>query len=204
MNGRAADAKTVQLPGSSIVWIDAESAISQQLARDEKLLWSGMPRQGVVLRAADAFMIPFSLMWGGFAVFWEVTVLTSGAPPFFVIWGIPFVLVGLYIVFGRFIVDARKRARTYYGLTDQRIMIVSGLMSRKIKSLNLRTLSDVSLSEKTDGVGTITFGPGHGMWSWFGGTSWPGMGAHAAPAFDMIPDAKRVYEAVREAQKAAS
>ena len=50
---------------------ELEQAARSELARNEKLLWSGQPRGGIKFRAADALMIPFSLMWGGFAVFWE-------------------------------------------------------------------------------------------------------------------------------------
>ncbi len=141
------------------MWEEPESKLDGELREREQLLWYGRPKQGIRLRAIDALLIPFSLMWCGFAIFWEVTALTMGAPFFFALWGIPFVLVGLYFVFGRFLVEAKGREKTYYGVTDERIIIVSGLFSRKVKSLNLRTLSDVSLTEKADGSGTITFGP---------------------------------------------
>lgn len=180
-------------------WQTAESELKRELSGQEQVVWAGRPRQGVVLRPSDAFMIPFSLLWGGFAIFWETGVIISGAPFFFMLWGIPFVLVGLYIIFGRFIVDAKQRERTFYGVTNQRVVIVSGLTSRKVKSLNLRTLSDVSLSEKSDRSGTITFGPSHPMSGWWGGTTWPGM-PQAVPSFEMIPDAKNVYEKIREVQ----
>jgi hypothetical protein len=91
-----------------------ESALAPYLDLDERLLSSGQPRHGIRLRAQDALLIPFSLLWGGFAVFWEMSVIVSGAPFFFMLWGIPFVLVGCYIVFGRFLVERIKdtHART--------------------------------------------------------------------------------------------
>ncbi len=89
--------------------------IESELSSSEKLLWSGQPRQGVVFRSNDIFMIPFSLMWGGFAIFWELMVLTMIPKDggiisiIFPLWGIPFVIIGLYIMFGRFIVDSKRR-----------------------------------------------------------------------------------------------
>jgi hypothetical protein len=70
--------------------------IERELQPGERLLWSGRPRQGLMFRPADALYIPFSLFWCAFAIFWEVSVLKEGLW-FFVIWGIPFVLVGLFI-----------------------------------------------------------------------------------------------------------
>jgi hypothetical protein len=54
------------------------------------------------LRRADALFIPFSLMWAGFAFFWETMAIRGGAPFFFWLWGIPFILIGVWITVGRF------------------------------------------------------------------------------------------------------
>jgi hypothetical protein len=174
---------------------------SSQLALDrgERKLWAGVPRQGIVLRAGDAFLIPFSLLWGGFAVFWEASVVRTGASLFFMLWGIPFVLMGAYITVGRFWVDAWRRARTTYAVTSDRIIISSGGIAPTSKSLNLRTLSDVTLQERPDGTGTITFGAAPAFAGMFGGSSWPGVSP--VPSFEMIPDARRVYAVVRDAQR---
>ena len=127
----------------------------------------------------------------------------SGAPLFLVLWGVPFVLAGLYLIFGRFVVDAMTRAKTTYGLTERRIIIVSGLFSRSVKSLQLRTVSDVTLNERPDGSGTITFGPSHPMARWLGDAAWPGVGSYSGPAFDLIPRAREVYQRIRAAQGSA-
>jgi hypothetical protein len=179
--------------------VTSEPEIAQELTGTERLLWAGQPRQGIVLRPSDVFMIPFSLLWGGFAVFWETGVILEGAPWFFALWGVPFVLVGFYIVVGRFFWDARRRSRTFYGLTDQRAIIVSSGTSRKVKSLNLKTLSDISLTEKSDGTGTITLGPVNSLAWWWAGTNWPGV-PQGPPSFEMVQDAKQVYDILRQAQ----
>jgi len=49
-----------------------------QLLPRERLLWSGKPEPGHLVGGGDVFMIPFSLMWGGFAIFWEAGVLCIG------------------------------------------------------------------------------------------------------------------------------
>ena len=55
--------------------IDATTELSDELESGEKLLWSGRPRQAIVFRSSDIFLIPFSLLWGGFAIFWEAAAL---------------------------------------------------------------------------------------------------------------------------------
>ena len=180
---------------------NANVILARELSAGEKILWCGQPLGGVRLRKQDAFLIPFSLLWGGFAVFWEVGVIHSNAPFFFRLWGIPFVLVGLYLVIGRFFVDAQVRKKTIYGVSNQRILIVSGFSSRNFRSLGLKTLSEINLSEKADGTGTITFGPDYPLMQ-NPGAGWPRYGRFtpAPPAFDLIENVRSVYEVVRRAQ----
>jgi hypothetical protein len=182
----------------------ASGLITRELTPNERLLWAGRPQQGVLFRGADIFLVPLSLLWCGFAIFWESSVISTGAPFFFKLWGIPFVLVGLYVVIGRFFVDAKQRAKTFYGLTDNRVIIVSGLFQKKIKSLNLQTISDVSLSEKANKKGTVTFGPTLPFYWAFAGSSWPGAGQQAVPCFETIENARTVYDLISNAQKTSN
>lgn len=183
--------------------IDVTQALQEQMGPNEHLLWSGQPAQGLRLRASDAVMVPFSFMWGGFALFWEWSVLRSGAPLFFKLWGVPFVLVGLHLIVGRFFWDSYQRRRTYYGVSDQRVLIITGGRSATVKSMNLRTLSDISVSSSPSGSGVIQFGAGSGRpTAWLATSGWPG--AQSVPTFELAAEAKRVYEVIRAAQQKAA
>ena len=172
-----------------------------ELGRGERLLWSGQPRRRIVFRASEFFMTPFALMWGGFAIFWEWHALTApNAPPFFALWGIPFLLIGFHLIFGRFLLEIWQRSKTYYGVTNERVLIVSGLFKRNVKSLSLRNLPELSVSEGSNGVGTISFGGGP-FSSMFTGSAWPGTDAYTGPRFDQIANVKSVYETLRVAQR---
>ena len=182
---------------------ESNTIISKELDPHEKLHWAGQPRQGVFLRGADLFMVPFSLMWGGFAIFWEYNavqialVKNAGLP--FALFGIPFVIMGLYLIVGRFYVDSRQRSKTYYGVTNKRIIILSGLFSKHTTTLNIESLKDITLKEKSNGFGSIIFGQENPMMGFMGGSSWPGA-KDTTPKFDNIGDAKAVYGIIRKNQ----
>ena len=186
----------------SFAGVIAES-IKTQLDPSERVLWAGQPKQGVMLRGSDAFMIPFSLLWGGFAFFWEWSVLHSDAPAFFVLWGIPFVVVGIYIIAGRFFADAWQRSKTQYAVTTERIMIVHGLYKSTVRSAQLSGLTEMALSEHANGVGTISFGPSALPAMFRSLSGWPGMRERLGLQFDMVSDAKSVLDLVRSAQRTA-
>jgi hypothetical protein len=124
------------------------------------------------------------------------------SPVFFRLWGIPFVLVGLYFIFGRFLADGWQRARTFYGVTNERILIVSGLFQRQVKSLSLRNLPELTLSERGDRSGSITFGQVPAMYGWLAGSSWPGTSRQLPPSFELIENARQVYGQIQTAQRA--
>jgi len=186
---------------------DYATPLDEYLDPDERLLWAGRPQQGILFRPSDAAMVPFSLLWAGFAFFWEFMAITGGsrggrgggAPFFFVLWGIPFCLAGVYITVGRFFADALVRRRTWYGLTDRRAIIISGLASSGLTSIDLLTIDQVNMVKHVGGVGTIHFGPiaGYGP---RGYRSRRSFGFTDPSAFDHIDDVAEVYRLIRQVQ----
>ena len=169
------------------------------------MIWSSAPGRGLRLRSSDALMIPFSLLWGGFAIFWEYSVLfgldpsgrsaPSSAPFIMKLWGIPFVLVGLYLIVGRFFYDAFQRSRTIYAVTDQRILILTQAFSRRVRSLPLRMLPEMTIAEKSDGSGTITFG----VSNLDGGALLRSRRGERPPAFEFVERIRNVYDLIQGA-----
>lgn len=168
------------------------------LAPRETIRWSGQPAQGIVFRARDLFVVPFSILWCGFLIFWE-SMAVRGGPSFFVIWGIPFIAVGLYMVVGRFFADAIARARTHYALTERRALILGGLFTTSLTSVDLSTLSELHYKPGSDGRGTIVFGPDTG------GTAF-GFGRRysvASPEFFRVPEAATAYALIQRQRASA-
>jgi len=166
----------------------------------EKVLWSGRPGQGLLFSARDALLIPFSLLWGGFAVFWEASVMRTSAPVFFRLWGVPFVLVGLYLVAGRFVVDAWLRSKTRYAVTNRRVLIArSGSFSR-FTAVSLDRLPDLQLSEGANGRGTIRFGQAAPYWGRGGFAGWTSA-LDPTPQFLAIESAQSVFDQIQRASR---
>jgi hypothetical protein len=129
----------------------------------EHLLWTGRPRQGIYLQVTDIFMIPFSLMWGGFAFFWEYMVLTkvpkTGHGLLFPLWGIPFCLAGIYIIIGRFFYGAYVRKNSYYAITNVRVLIKKfSLWGVQLITFELTNLPQLTVTTAANGLTTVEFG----------------------------------------------
>ncbi|MFA7248785.1 MAG: hypothetical protein WC273_04065 [Dehalococcoidia bacterium] len=176
-----------------------DAVLREELGPAEKLLWTGQPRQGFHVRIEDAFLIPISIVWFGFALFWESEVLLTGAPFFFKLWGIPFLALGLYMTVGRFLVDAYQRSHTAYGVTSERVLIASDWFGRRVKSLALDTLTDVTLAQAVRGGGTISFGllSAPTPWNW----GWGMWGTRSGSRFELASDARPAYEAIMSARR---
>ena len=132
-------------------------------------------------------------------------VWRSGTPSFFNIVGVVGLVYASYWVIGRFFVDAWQRAKMFYGVTNERVIIVSGIFSKNVKSLPLRTMTDISVSERRDLSGTITFGPAEDVSDWKSKLPFKVSRDEAPvyPALDSIQTVKRVYDIIRNAQRAA-
>lgn len=135
-------------------YMDEYSFANRYLVGDEYILWKGRPERGNIVTSSDKIMIPFSIMWLGFAVFWEMTAITSGAPFFFALWGIPFVGIGIYMFAGRFVYKAYLRDKTFYIVTNKKIIIKQG---NKITMKDGRDLPPMDIEIHKNGNGTIYF-----------------------------------------------
>jgi hypothetical protein len=180
------------------MYIQLDNELQPYLDKNERLLWIGNPKTGLKLRSTDAFIIPFSIFWLGFAVFWEYSALQTGVS-FFALFGIPFILIGLYLLAGRFFVDAFMRKNTKYGITENRLLIRSGMFAKELQSYEIASLTNILFKEQSDGSGTISFGvPLQNNVIMTGRNSWSGIKLPAA--FEMISDVKEVYSLIRDQQ----
>ena len=174
------------------------TTIEGELKPGEKLLWSGAPKQGLILRSKDRFWIPFSVVWCSGTILWEVVLVTTGVHWLFGLFGVPFVAIGFYFLVGRFFLDAKKRKNTFYGLTDRRVVIISKGSTTKRSSIPLAALQNVSLTE-FGSEGTVAFGRSDPFSLQLEGIQWPGY--NPLPSFQLIQDANHVYNQVLEARE---
>jgi len=135
-----------------MVFDDEFSFCKPYLTEGEEILWEGKPGKGIIFSKEDMIMIPFSILWCSFAIFWTVTASSGGG--FFGLFGVPFICVGLYLVFGRFIARAYNRKRTLYVSTNRKILRLCG---RKVDMLEGRNIISVSTVNNKDGGGTVMF-----------------------------------------------
>ncbi|MBQ4560873.1 MAG: PH domain-containing protein [Clostridia bacterium] len=163
---------------------------------DEYILWKGKPEKGSLFTAQDLFMIPFSILWCGFAVFWFVSAIASGAPIFFSFFGLPFVAVGLYLIFGRFIHTAYLRKRTFYVVTNKKIIRQRG---SKVDTLSINNLPPMTLVAHKNGNGTIRFGQPYSHYDrgFYRGTTYS---SHMF-SLENIPQAVQVQDIISNAKQ---
>lgn len=176
------------------------------LSASERTIWTGRPKQGVVLTGKDALLIPLSLMWGGFAIFWNYGVWAdfpetgTAGDWFFKLWGLPFLAIGLYLIVGRFFYDAWVRGHSYYAVTNQRVLILRTSPTSKLISRDIPSLPMIELTEHWNGTGTIVFDSEDVGYSWTNRNRGFGMWTPSASAnaqFFQIEEPRRVYELIR-------
>jgi hypothetical protein len=149
-----------------LIAIDPRAAqqIQSELMSGESIYWAGMPNPRVVFHSDDWATVPFSLLWTGFFIFWEADALgvwrdksrQDGTHVFMVLWGIPFLVMGNYVVWGRFLRDAWLKRRTYYGVTNRRLLILQEGWKRKSSTMFLQEIPQIECEGTS--TGTLWFG----------------------------------------------
>jgi hypothetical protein len=139
------------------------AGFAAHLRPGEAVLWSGRPTQGLRLTRRDWILVPFSLFFVAVSVTWEALVMRDtqalSLKILYLLFGAAFVLIGLYLLVGRFAVDAWARHGTAYALTNRRILISRSWPFAALIAVSIDRLPAAHLTEGRDGRGTIRFGP---------------------------------------------
>lgn len=136
------------------------------LDANETILWQGCPDGRIVWRDILSFESLFGVFFTGFALVWLnlFGAMTHDIPrnapepmlAIFPLVGWLFVAIGLYTILGRLPVDAWKRRRTWYTLTNKAAYIATNLVGRR--GLKRYTFDQMTAPDLHDGVpGSVFF-----------------------------------------------
>ncbi|GIF41513.1 hypothetical protein BC793_111126 [Actinoplanes xinjiangensis] len=181
--------------------------VESYLLPGERVLWEGAPMRHRLFRRTDVLLLPFSVVWCGFAIVWLVRALRSDGAGLFPLFGVPFVIVGVYLVAGRFLVRALASRRTVYTVTDGRVVVRGGPTGARLTTAYLRDLPPPVIAERPDGSGSLAFGGFPGIGDVFTGGAkrgWRGWSDEPSdtPILWEVPDVRRVRDCVAQAQRA--
>ena len=129
--------------------------IKQFLSSGEQVVWQGRPGKGRLFERIDYFLVPFAILWAAVPTTMFVTMLIKGITDIFALpVSFMFLLIGFYLVFGRFLIKKRILNNTCYAITNRRIILVE---NKKITFLDRGNLPQYSLDILKDGYGNINF-----------------------------------------------
>jgi hypothetical protein len=179
--------------------MQVEQIANGQLDSGERLLWAGKPApSGAAVGSLP--MTVFGLLFAGFAAFWIWAAAGgmsrssgedfSGPGAFFPLFGIPFLLVGLGMVFAPLWAYLGAK-HTVYAVTDRRAMIIAGSGTKNVRSFTQDEIGEITRVERPDGTGSLMFAS-------VSRTSSKGHTSISRVGFVGISDVRRVEQLIRE------
>ncbi|WP_425990882.1 PH domain-containing protein [Afipia sp. DC4300-2b1] len=168
--------------------------IRQEIATGERVLWNKKALGGLRLEAGDLQKSGFGLLFFGFSLFWIYGAwndASNAKASLFPLLGLPFALVGFYLFVGHFFWTALCRRYTEYAVTNQRVIVSSGIFSRATQSIEYLKIPVLTMIEKSDGSGSIQFGETKSV-NQGDGVSF------VATKIDAVPEVRAVYNLLRK------
>ncbi len=124
----------------------------------EHVLWQDRPVPGLTFAGAQPMVIAVGLIFIAFSLFWMAMVTsmigtTLGVIALFPLFGLPFLLIGLWTGGGSLLWAAWLRRYTTYTLTNRRAMIASDLpyLGRRLQSWPIDATSRIDLDDGDPG-----------------------------------------------------
>ncbi len=132
-----------------------QALFQPDLLQGETIEWSGQPETSVNFNRTDIFLIPFSLLWGGFALFALVALIFSWFAGtreaesiigylvgIFMIFF--FAIIGVYLIIGRFAHKKWQKLSTHYAMTNKRAFLLSLSFVRKLQGIFMDILPTIN------------------------------------------------------------
>ena len=145
---------------------DLLDALKRELESGENLVWKAAPDSKAFARGQRGLRV-FGMVFGGFALLWigaafaMMGASTKSPPPvYFPLLGVPFLIIGCVLTFGTGWAAKRRAARTVYGLTPRRAIVIEGNWRdsvRSVYSYRASQLGTMSKHERPDGSGDLVF-----------------------------------------------
>lgn len=140
--------------------------VDRELQPDERILWMDIPIPTFFTPESTKIFI-FGIFFTSFAVFWTFGAAGFAIPnleevsnPFqfisilFPLFGLPFILIGLFLLLNPLFAYA-KALKTVYLITDRRAMTFETGWSKTVRSYPPSKLLDVYRKERGDGTGDV-------------------------------------------------
>ncbi len=135
-------------------YMDEFQFFSPYMESGEYAVWQGRPERGNYFSGMNWVTALFSLVWLGFSLSWEAIAIAAGAPPVFLLFGLPFIGIGIFLLFGGALRRMRNRGKTLYLITNRRVLIKSG---SRVSIYRAEDLPAMQIKLHKNGNGTIIF-----------------------------------------------
>lgn len=127
---------------------------NKYLEPDEYIQWTGKPEKGFYMDFSDGFRWLFSAFWMAFCTYFIYLVIRERESVQLLIFAVPFWLLGAYFLVWQNCFSFVLRFKTYYVITNKRVIIKKG---KKIKFYNGENLDYTQTTIHRNGNGTISF-----------------------------------------------
>lgn len=130
--------------------------VKNLLVDGEYILWKGKPEKGRMFALSDLYIIPLSIVFFMMAISNVIeTLIDENVVVTDYLFSTVYMLIVLYVLFGRFIHSALIRKYSCYVVTNKKII---RKRFRKIDTLDLNSIPTMDTQIYKNGNGTISFG----------------------------------------------
>ncbi|MCR9069464.1 MAG: hypothetical protein NXH79_11525 [Rhodobacteraceae bacterium] len=183
------------------------------LDEGEHVLWQGRPDPGIEWRQMLSPTSLFGVVFTAFSLFWMGAAAamiwgTGDAPGIFVLFplfGLPFLLIGLFMMGGNVVWAAYLRRSTIYSVATRQVFIARDTgAGRTLEAIRIANITDIALEGGDPGTVRIDVARPLGFRTEkIDGPDGMGM-ARSKRSFRLarLPEAARVFSLIRDQQRA--